>query len=204
MITRLRGQLVEVTDGQALLEVGAITYQLFIPAADMPALLGRVGEEIELHTLHYLDGGAQGTTLTPRLIGFAEASDRAFFELFTTVKGVGNRKALRALVRPCGELAAAIASSDTDALTALPEIGTRTAQTIIAELSGKVDAYVDAPLAAGETVPPFAEDAVTILVQMGESHRGARDRVRTALRGDPNIESADQLVEASFQERGTA
>ena len=204
MITRLRGQLVEVTDGQALLEVGAITYQLFIPAADMPALLGRVGEEIELHTLHYLEGGAQGTTLTPRLIGFAEASDRAFFELFTTVKGVGNRKALRALVRPCGELAAAIASSDTDALTALPEIGTRTAQTIIAELSGKVDAYVDAPLAAGETVPPFAEDAVTILVQMGESHRGARDRVRTALRGDPNIESADQLVEASFQERGTA
>ena len=109
MITRLRGQLVEVTDGQALLEVGAITYQLFIPAADMPALLGRVGEEIELHTLHYLEGGAQGTTLTPRLIGFAEASDRAFFELFTTVKGVGNRKALRALVRPCGELAAAIA-----------------------------------------------------------------------------------------------
>ncbi len=194
----------EVTDGQALLEVGAITYQLFIPAADMPALLGRVGEEIELHTLHYLEGGAQGTTLTPRLIGFAEASDRAFFELFTTVKGVGNRKALRALVRPCGELAAAIASSDTDALTALPEIGTRTAQTIIAELSGKVDAYVDAPLAAGETVPPFAEDAVTILVQMGESHRGARDLVRTALRGDPNIESADQLVEASFQERGTA
>ena len=194
----------EVTDGQALLEVGAITYQLFIPAADMPALLGRVGEEIELHTLHYLEGGAQGTTLTPRLIGFAEASDRAFFELFTTVKGVGNRKALRALVRPCGELAAAIASSDTDALTALPEIGTRTAQTIIAEPSGKVDAYVDAPLAAGETVPPFAEDAVTILVQMGESHRGARDRVRTALRGDPNIESADQLVEASFQERGTA
>ncbi|MDP6601348.1 MAG: Holliday junction branch migration protein RuvA [Phycisphaerales bacterium] len=200
MITRIRGQLVEVNDGRALLSVGAITYELLVPAADVPDLHSRIGSDAEFHTLHFLEGQAQGASFSPRLIGFCSEQDRAFFVLFTSVKGIGNRKALRALVRPFAELAAAIAQRDAASLTQLPEIGRRTAETIVAELNGKVEEFMG-PAGSGEEVAasPFVQDAVAMLRQMGESPRDARVLVQTVLEQQDGIESADQLVQACFR-----
>ena len=135
MITRLRGKLVAVDAGKAMIAVDAITYELLIPAADVEKLLDRISQQIEFHTMHYFEGQSQGSSFIPRLVGFSCDRDRDFFQLFTTVKGIGNRKALRALVRPFGEIASAIANKDAAALISLPEIGKRSADTIIAELS---------------------------------------------------------------------
>jgi len=200
VITRIRGQLVEVNDGRALLSVGAITYELLVPAADVPDLHSRIGSDAEFHTLHFLEGQAQGASFSPRLIGFCSEQDRGFFVLFTSVKGIGNRKALRALVRPFAELAAAIAQRDAASLTQLPEIGRRTAETIVAELNGKVEEFMG-PAGSGEEVAasPFVQDAVAMLRQMGESPRDARVLVQTVLEQQDGIESADQLVQACFR-----
>ena len=141
MITRIRGELAELTEQSALIHVEALTYELLVPAADVPTLLSKIGMPVEFFTLHYLEGQSQGSSFIPRLIGFSSEQDRAFFVLFTTVKGIGNRKALRALVRPFMETATAIANRDTSALTSMPEIGKRSAETIIAELHGKVDVF---------------------------------------------------------------
>ena len=203
MITRIRGELVELTERSALLLVEAITYELFVPAANVPELLSKIGQPIEFFTLHYLEGQSQGSSFLPRLIGFSSERDRAFFELFTTVKGIGNRKALRALVRPFAETAMAIANRDTKALTEMPEIGKRSAETIIAELHGKVDVFVGEIASTIEvTMPPFSEDAILMLVQLGETKRDAKRLVQLAFGTKPEINTADQLVQISFQLKG--
>ena len=203
MITRIRGELVELTERSALLLVEAITYELFVPAANVPELLSKIGQPIEFFTLHYLEGQSQGSSFLPRLIGFSSERDRAFFELFTTVKGIGNRKALRALVRPFAETATAIANRDTKSLTEMPEIGKRSAETIIAELHGKVDVFVGEIASTIEvTMPPFSEDAILMLVQLGETKRDAKRLVQLAFGTKPEINTADQLVQISFQLKG--
>jgi Holliday junction DNA helicase RuvA len=203
VITRIRGELVELTERSALLLVEAITYELFVPAANVPELLSKIGQPIEFFTLHYLEGQSQGSSFLPRLIGFSSERERAFFELFTTVKGIGNRKALRALVRPFAETATAIANRDTKALTEMPEIGKRSAETIIAELHGKVDVFVGEIASTIEvTMPPFSEDAILMLVQLGETKRDAKRLVQLAFGTKPEINTADQLVQISFQLKG--
>jgi len=203
VITRIRGKLVEVTKSHALLDVGQLTYELFVPAADIPTLLGQIGEEVSLFTLHYLEGQSQGSSFSPRLIGFSSERDRSFFELFTTVKGIGNRKALRALIRPFGEIASAIANRDAAALTSLPEIGKRSSETIIAELHGKVDLFIGEFAPTIEILlPPHCQDAIAMLVQLGESQRDAKRLVQLAFEQDPAVESADQLVQHSFHLKG--
>ncbi|MDP7008863.1 MAG: Holliday junction branch migration protein RuvA [Phycisphaerales bacterium] len=203
MITRLRGKLVSVDKGTAHIEVDAFTYELLIPAANEEQLVNRIGEQIEFHTLHYFEGQSQGSSFIPRLVGFSCDRDRDFFQLFTTVKGIGNRKALRALVRPFGEIASAIANKDTASLTSLPEIGKRSAETIIAELHGKIDLFVGGSMPSIEIkMPSFGEDAIAMLIQLGESPRDARKLVHRAIEHEPSITSADQLVQTSFQLKG--
>ena len=46
------------------------------------------------------DGDANGGNLEPRLIGFLRRDDKKFFEKFITVKGIGPKKALKALALP--------------------------------------------------------------------------------------------------------
>ncbi|MBC8202290.1 MAG: hypothetical protein H8E91_00515 [Planctomycetes bacterium] len=204
MITRLRGNLVAIEEGKAMVAVEAITYELLIPSADVEKLLDQLGSLIEFHTMHYLEGQSQGSSFIPRLIGFSCDRDRDFFQLFTTVKGIGNRKALRALIRPFGEIAAAIANKDSSALVSLPEIGKRSAETIIAELSGKIDNYIGDVMPNIEVkIPTFGEDAIAMLIQLGESPRDARKLVRLAIDREPTIETADQLVQTSFQIKGS-
>ena len=126
MIARITGRLEQVADGVALVDAGAgLVYEVLVPACDVERLSRRTGQDVVLHTIHYLEGDPSRGMQQPRLVGFLNESDRGFFRLFTTVKGIGARKALRALVRSPGEVAAAIAAKDAKFLVALPEIGKR-------------------------------------------------------------------------------
>lgn len=121
---------------------GGIVLEVMLPAFVARRLVDRVGQHVSLHTLAYLESHNQGASFTPRLIGFMEPAERQFFELFTTVKGIGNRRALRALAEPVGEIASAVERGDAKALSNLPEIGKRMAETVIAELRGKLVPFV--------------------------------------------------------------
>lgn len=210
MISRIQGEIVAVEGSRAEIRCGSLTHEVLVPAAEAARLEDAIGETVELYTLEYLEAQGQGSSFVPRLIGFGSARDRAFFELFTTVKGVGNRKALRALARPFGEVAAAIAGRDVGVLKALPEIGARTADTIVAELNGKVDRFIEfkpdesgAATSAGPAVMQqrTAADAVTVLCQLGESAAEARNLVERVLRADPEMDSADAVVAAAYRLR---
>jgi Holliday junction DNA helicase RuvA len=207
MISRLEGELIEVDGGRASVRCGHLTYDLLVPAADQAELAGRLNETMNFHTLHYLEGQGQGSSFVPRLIGFQTEADRRFFELFTTVKGMGNRKALRALALPFSTIAGAIATKDIIMLKSLPEVGPRTAETIVAELHGKVDQAVElkpadgmpagAPLHSADE--GLLRDAVAVLHQLGEPAHQARQLVERALAADPTIDTPDGLVAAAFR-----
>ena len=211
MITQLTGTLVAIDDGAAHVQVAELTYEVLVPAADSMALAARIGQPVRFHTLHYLEGQGQGSSFWPRLIGFQTATDRAFFELFTTVKGIGNRKALRALQRPFAEVAAAIARRDEKALTGLPEIGKKMAETIVVELKDKVARFT--AMASGGMEPVVAAnaaslvgaagDAVVVLVQLGESRVLAERMVERALQVEGPKAAAEVLVATALRLRGS-
>ena len=203
MISRIKGELVAIEGGRLELRCGPLTYTLLVPAADEPHLASRLGEHVELHTLHYLESQGQGATYVPRLLGFSCAGDRAFFELLTTVRGMGARRTLKVLRLPAARIAEAIANKDIDLLTTLPEIGRRTAETIVADLHGRVDRLRDdgAGPPPNARAPVAVRDAVAALVELGEPKPKARQLVEQALNADPSLESADALAGAAYRLR---
>jgi len=215
MICRISGKLEAIEGFTGTIQptgVPGLAYEVMLPAFLSERLAGRVGEMVTLVTFHYLEGQAQGSSFEPRLVGFATDKERAFFELFTTVKGIGNRKALRAMAVEPARIAAAIASKDAKSLTKLPEIGKRLAETIIAELSGKVETYLgDAEITAFQGAleskatskrTPAVEEAIAVLVTLGESLVEAERRVQLALaraeQAGVNPRTADEIVEMLY------
>ena len=206
MISRIEGELAGVDGGRVELRCGSLTYELLIPAADEPRLASLLGERVEFHARHFLENQGQGSSYVPRLIGFASAEQRAFFELLTTVKGMGTRRALRALQVPHNTIARAIGDKDIDLLTTLPEVGRRTAETMVAELQGKVDRFIELKSPGDPTAdssqPATVRDALAVLAQLGESKMQARRLIEQALADEPGLDSPDALVAAAYRAKG--
>ncbi|MDA0975515.1 MAG: Holliday junction branch migration protein RuvA [Phycisphaerales bacterium] len=210
MISRLRGTLESVGEHSVVVACGDLAYEVLVPAADLARYEAAVGEEVVLFTIHVLEGVSQGASYRPRLIGFATAADRSFFETFTTVRGFGTRKALRALAIPFPRVAEAIASGDVGVLSSLPEIGRKTAQTIVAELSESVDDYlreVGSNARGGgptqdDPARRLALDAIEVLVQLGEPRPTARELVDRAVATAPIPDSVEATVTAALRLRG--
>lgn len=186
----------------ALVDTGAgLWYEVMIPACDVERLARRVGQDIVLHTIHHVEGDPTRGSLVPRLIGFLCEEDRDFFKIFTTVKGIGVRKALRALVRPMAEIAGAIQSKDAKFLVALPEIGKRTAETIIAQLHGKVDEFAGQAAKADET-PELSEagaEAMSVLVQLGEKRPDALALIERILAVAPELDTPEEIIQHAYK-----
>ncbi|MEM8756695.1 MAG: Holliday junction branch migration protein RuvA [Planctomycetota bacterium] len=210
MIDRVSGVLESVETQQAVLRPeGPAAIRVLLPAYLAERLGSRIGEAIELHTFFYLEAQGQGTSFLPRLIGFGSPTERAFFELFTTVKGVGSRKALRAMAAEPAAIAAAIVGRNTKALIELPEIGKRLAETIVAELDGKVarflsTAELDAAAAetsatCGPTLDGPEAEALAALTALGESPADAERMVRAAAAIEPKPETSAALIQAAYR-----
>ncbi len=197
MIARIQGVLEAVEGGAALLRLeGGLTYQVLVSAFTAQRLGASIGQVVKLHTMHFIESQGQGTTMIPRLAGFLSLDDRRFYELFTTCKGVGNKRALRAMSMSTQQIAAAIADRDVALLQSLPEIGKRMADTIVATLSGKVDDFAlgggsgdaassQSAQGVGGDMPvagTLARDALNVLVQLGENRAQAVMWIDTVLR----------------------
>jgi len=213
MICRITGTITSVEPPAIVLEIEGqgLSYEILTPAYLAVQLANQVGQRVTLITIQYLESQGQGSSFIPRLIGFQHASDCRFFEVFITVKGIGNRKALRAMAIEPARIARAIASRDAAALKELPEIGKRLADTIVAELTGKVDAFLssseieslDAAIKPARALASGPhEEAIEILVALGETREQADRRVslalsRAAVKGHQEPTAA-QLVDMVF------
>jgi len=207
MIARITGTLIEL-DAEAnvvLLEVGPVVYELLVPGYAVSDLSEKLGRELTLHCLEYYEGsgGLSAGNLVPRLIAFPKATDKAFFQRFTSVKGIGLRKALRALAKPLADVAYSIENGDAKMLTTLPEIGRRTAEQIVAELKGKMQDFASAATSTAEAakkkLSSVEREALEILLQLGERPAEAEELLRRASRAFENVQSTDMLVQAVYR-----
>ena len=207
MIDRIRGKLLRVEPDRVVLECGPIDVEVAIPACDVASLQSKVGATLSLHTVFQIDSPVNGTVATPKLIGFVEASTRSFYRALVGVKGMGGRKALRALAQPTKDIAAAILSNDIKALTTLPEVGKKTAETIARELQEIAPNFAgSAPVAQTIVEPqptsPWIDNAVLILVELGLRPAEARERVQREAANNPS-EDAQDLVRAVLANTNT-
>lgn len=201
MISALTGELRQVDDDRIHVQVGPILCELLVPAADVGSLRSQVGQEMTFHTIFYLEGDSSGGNIEPRLVGFLRPEDRSFFQLFITVKGIGPKKALRALILPVGQIAQAIESKDARALCELPQIGKRMAELIVAELAGKVERFamngyersgVRQPALSKRT--PAEEDAIAALVALGERRGDAEHLLDRAKHARANLTTTTEFI----------
>lgn len=202
MIRRIRGTLEQVEGNAALVALDSgLAHEVLLPshlAADFA--MEALPRAVELHTQELFEAQGQGTSFVPRLIGFASERDRRFFGLFTSVKGLGTRRALRAMARPPGWIAGAVARKDAKALQTLPEIGKRLAETVVAELTGKVNDYLEGGVveAAPSAFSPAGEEAVAALIALGESRPDAERKVGLVLKRVGEIDDPEAIVNAAF------
>lgn len=208
MIWKIHGVLESLAASSARVAPGnGLTYEVLLPAFAASRLSPRIGQPVTLHTVYYLEGSSQGGNLIPRLAGFLNETDREFFGLFTSVKGIGPRKALRAMALSTGQIAAAVADRDLKTLQSLPEIGRRMAETVVATLHGKVDRFLGevgiGPAAAGgaegEGMPGVARsaarEALEVLLQLGENRLTAVQWIDQVMVKDPQATDSTRIVQ---------
>ena len=197
MISSITGQLRRVEPDRVHLSCGPILYEILVPASDIPELQSRSGEEIVFHTILDLEGDPTRGGLTPRLIGFLRPEDKRFFQLFITVKGIGPKRALRALVQPTAQIAAAIESKNTRFLVEFPEIGKRMAELIVAELAGKAGDFSSAPPPRRRTFPPVlptSRTPSTARIALGISRPEAERLLDRARQVDPALSTTESFL----------
>ncbi len=197
MIARIEGKLVRLDSGSALVQVGAIGYEVMLPGYCVSALSDRIDSEISLCTMEYYEGTPGGGNLIPRMVGFLSAAERDFFTRFTSVKGIGVKKGLRSLSMPIANIAAAIEDGDDKILMALPGIGKRMAQQIIAELKGKLQSFAMAATStglAGVAFKAFQAEALEVLIAWGEKRSEAIELIELACKRHQDINTAEALV----------
>ncbi len=206
MIVRITGLLESVSESGVVVSVGGLAYELMIPACAAAELAQRRGEEVTLLTVQYLEGNPAGANLIPRMIGFLSEIERDFFHEFTRVKGISMRRALRAMSVPIHGIAAAVERGDERALTALPEIGKKTAAQIIAELAGRMSRFAaSAPASRPIAELPAAQRvALDILVQWGDRRVDAERWIAAAIEQEPALCEADAIVRAAYRVRNRA
>lgn len=204
MIARITGTLVELDteSNSVVLELGDMAYELMVPGYAVSDLSEQRNRAITLYCLEYYEGSSAGGNLIPRIIGFPHAEDKKFFQRFISVKGIGIRKALRALAKPLAEVASYIESGDDKMLSTLPEIGKRTAQQIIAELKGKMSDFALEAARAGVARKPLSDmerEALEILLQLGERQTDAEELILRATQTFDEVRSTDALVQAVYR-----
>lgn len=211
MISRITGQLEAIEADKALIAPGTsgipgqtdnpghghgLVYEVMLPAFAATRLSVKVGQTVTLYTFQFIESTAQGATMFPRLAGFLSPHDRQFFELFVTCKGIGHKRALRAMILDTNTLASAIADRDATLIQTMPEVGKKLAETIVVTLRDKVEHFVSAAAyppgnsAAGshrgdtDSLKPgdagfaasrgsLAREALEVLIQLGENRTQA-------------------------------
>lgn len=203
MIAKITGILAEVSEQAVLIERDGLGYEVLIPAYAVGELSAHRGSEVVLYTLEFLEGNASNGNLVPRLVGFLHTEDRAFFGRFIEVKGIGPRKALRALSEPVTRIAGWIGDREIDLLCTLPGIGKRGAEMIVAQLKGKIDDFAIGGAAAGGVAADkwtqAQRDALEIMLTWGDGRNEALRWLERAAQLHPDIKAADQWVRACYK-----
>lgn len=183
MISAIKGRVFDITPGVVHVETaGGAIYQVSIPVSNFSLVKNQ--KEVLLHTVLRVKDDLM------ILYGFLTVKEKAFFEKFISVSGVGGKTALSLISAfSANELVEAINNGDTGKISSIPGIGKKTAQRIILELTGKLELEEEQ---VEETVQ-LREDLISGLVNLGYPARSVKDTVNKILKENPGTTSFEEL-----------
>jgi Holliday junction DNA helicase RuvA len=200
MIGRLQGILLEKDEGEVLLDVNGVGYEVEVPASSFYQLPDK-GHAVMLYTHFVVREDAQ------LLYGFIERKDRSLFRLLIKVNGVGPKMALGLLSSmDSGQFVACVARNDVNALVKLPGIGKKTAERLLIEMRDRLKDWELEFGSAGKTAAlniPRPNDALqeaeSALLSLGYKPQEAARVVMTAAAALENDEAGQKKVPTTEQ-----
>ena len=178
MIARVNGKLIFKSPESAVVDVGGVGYEVFIPLSTfykLPELFEPVA--LNVHT-HLKEDAIQ-------LFGFLTREEKQVFQLLIGVTGVGPKLARNILSGiAVADLVASISDGNRARLSTIPGIGAKSAERLILELRDKVKELAAATgksaggaLSSKDTI---GGDVVSALNNLGYRNPQAEDALRKA------------------------
>ncbi len=202
MFSRISGSLVERAHETVVLDVHGLGYEIVLPPCVAEKVAQAPGEPVALEIFSVLNMDGNSGRFT--YYGFTNAIEREFFEALLSVASIGPRSAARAFSQPMSSIASAIDRGDHAALKTLPGIGQQKARDIVAKLQGKVAKFLliqDAPSAPIATIPGFADEALSVLLQLEYKRGEAEAMIRETLESAPAIRDSETLLAEIYRQK---
>ncbi len=189
MIAGLHGKLESLGSDWAIINVGGISFQVYMPTSTL-STLGTIGEEVKLHThFHLREDNAS-------LYGFVSAEELGLFQTLISVSGLGPKLALAMLSSMDAEkLTMAIATGSTDLLMVVPGVGKKMASRLILELKEKIGAgWITTPAAQ------LAEENADVLAALTSLGYSVAEASRAVATLPPSTESTlEEKIKLALQ-----
>ncbi len=190
MIGYISGIIQAATDKYVIIDVKGVGYRVVIPEK-MHSILANIGQEIKLYT-HFILNPRDGAV---ELFGFATPEELSFFELLTSISGIGPKSAQAILAKAeLQPLQLAIIQGDETYLNKVAGVGPKTAQRLILELKTKIG-NVNLGGVAADGIRSDS-DAVEALMSLGYSQYQARDAMKHI---DPALIKSEQKITAALK-----
>lgn len=191
MIASLRGTVVGIELGGAIIECGGVGYYFSATPSTLATL--QRGEDGHVFVTMVVREDAM------TLYGFKDTSSKEMFSTLQSVSGLGPKLALAALaMHSPEELAQFISAGDVKQLQRIPGVGKRTAERMIVDLKDKVAAYEtpEQPQAVGAPTTAGGAEVVEALVGLGFPEKNASAAVDEVLSADPAVGRSALLRQA--------
>lgn len=198
MIALLKGILDSVAEDSAIVDVNGVGYLVFCSGRTL-SQLPQPGEAVRFVVeTHVREDHIH-------LYGFADAGERDWFRLLTTVQGVGAKVGL-GILSALGpeELVQAVVAQDKAAVSRANGVGPKLAGRIVLELKDKVSGLAVPVFQASGSTPAApidgAEDAISALVNLGFQRTDAFGAVTRAGQKLGEGAGVDELIRTGLQE----
>lgn len=183
MIGSLRGTLAERNPQGVIVDVGGVGYEVEMAPSAVEGLAAEKGEVVISTHLQVWSEGM-------RLFGFPSNDDRDLFRLLISAQGVGPKVGL-AIISTLGSASVrqAVRGEDVTTFTRVKGVGKKTAQKLILDLKGKLEA-TEANVVGDASLSSQLREALAGLGYRGHEIRTAAAAV------DPSAPFEEQLRSA--------
>lgn len=193
MIDYIKGQIIELTPTELILDNSGIGYSLLISLQTYEAFQAKTQAVAYIH--HYIREDEE------LFYGFASKDERELFRLLIGVSGIGVASARMMLsTLTSEEIRQAILAEDIHKIKSVKGIGLKSAQRLVLELKDKI---VKGGGTAGETIfkadnSAIVDEATTALSMLGFSKANVAKVMPAILKENPNARVED-IIKAALQ-----
>lgn len=194
MIGYISGTVEAISGRYIIVDVNGVGYRVTIPEKNRESI-AKPGLVVKLFT-HYSMNPRDGNI---ELYGFATPEELNFFELLTTISGIGPKSAQAILSSAdLQQLQLGIMKGDDIYLSKVAGIGPKTAQRLVLELKNKI-LNVDLGDDANRELGSDAE-TVEALVALGYSQYQARDAIKAV---SANLKTTEDKIKEALKFLGS-